>query len=198
MTGLIFIPDITGFTNFVCQVPPEVGAKITKDLLTEIIDNCLADLQLAEVEGDALLFYKLGEPLPLDQILASFRKIATAFNMKYQQLKIQHEVNAGLTLKFILHYGEIDIYHVKSFKKLYGKSLVESHRLLKNGFVGSEYLLITEDYIQALKQPARHSLTSATVTPQRITQHFSNLRNINYYFYDTHVNELQLYCNPTG
>lgn len=39
MKGLIFIPDISGFTNFVNSVDLDVGVAITKDLLNVIVDD---------------------------------------------------------------------------------------------------------------------------------------------------------------
>lgn len=58
MQGLIFIPDITGFTNFVRKIDIDLGVSITRDLLNEIIDNNDMELELSEIEGDALLFLK--------------------------------------------------------------------------------------------------------------------------------------------
>ncbi|MHA4844597.1 DUF2652 domain-containing protein [Flavitalea antarctica] len=192
MKGLIFIPDISGFTNFVCHVRPTIGARITKGLLTEIIDNSLPDLKLAEVEGDALLFYKFGDPLPMNEILSSFRQMANAFRVKYHAFKLKYKVDASLSLKFILHFGEIDIYQIGNFEKLYGRTLVESHRLLKNGFVGSDYLLITEDYIEAANLVLRNQQTNEEDKPERITQHFTDLRDINYYFYNENHGDVAL------
>ncbi|RYY31479.1 MAG: DUF2652 domain-containing protein [Chitinophagaceae bacterium] len=182
MKGLIFIPDISGFTNFVCMVPPEAGAAITRELLNEIIDHSPSELMLAEVEGDALLFYKFGEPYPITAILDSFEKIARAFSLKFRSLKLLYNIPVNLSIKFILHYGEIDVYTVKSFEKLYGRAIVESHRLLKNNFKGTDYLLITEDYLRACEL---NPYTSGTFfnRPQKVTKHLRDLRDINYYFY---------------
>jgi uncharacterized protein DUF2652 len=182
MKGLIFIPDISGFTEFVWNVPQKTGAAITRELLNEIIDNSLPGLKLAEVEGDSLLFYKLGAPYPLAQMLDLFKKMAAAFTARYHSLQLLYNVKASLSIKFILHYGDIDTYKIRRFEKLYGKAVVESHRLLKNGFNGSDYLLITEDYLSASESPL-DSLNHFTIRPERVTQYFSNLRDINYFFY---------------
>lgn len=181
MKGLIFIPDISGFTDFVWKVPAEAGAAITRELLNEIIDHSLPELKLAEVEGDALLFYKFGTPYPLPLILDSFEKIGAAFTKKYRSLKVLHNVDAHLSIKFILHFGDIDTYKIRSFEKLYGKAIVESHRLLKNDFGGTDYLLVTEDYLRACDSD--QSPTEPILRPQKVTMNFDHLGNMNYYFY---------------
>ncbi|HTF31259.1 MAG TPA: DUF2652 domain-containing protein, partial [Flavitalea sp.] len=139
---------------------------------------------LSEIEGDALLFYKLGDPLPIRVVLGLFKQMSLAFRRKYQQLRLKYNVKASLSLKFILHYGDIQVYCLKGFEKLYGVTLVESHCLLKNGFAGSDYLLITEDYIQAVdKQEDSKSIITWDIS-KRTSQSFLNLREINYYFFD--------------
>jgi len=59
MQGLIFIPDISGFTNFVKNIDIDLGVSITSDLLNGIIDNNPLDLDISEIEGDAVLYYRL-------------------------------------------------------------------------------------------------------------------------------------------
>ena len=55
MKGLIFIPDISGFTNFVKKIDDELGWKITRELLIEIIESNPLYLEISEIEGDAVL-----------------------------------------------------------------------------------------------------------------------------------------------
>ena len=63
MKGLIFIPDISGFTNFVKKIDIELGRKITRELLIEIIESNPLYLEISEFEGDAVLYYKQGKPI---------------------------------------------------------------------------------------------------------------------------------------
>jgi hypothetical protein len=87
MKGLIFIPNISGFTDFVCNVRAKTGVNITQELMKEMIDHSPPGLKLAEIEGDALLFYKLGKSYPVELFIESFKKMAVAFADKYQALK---------------------------------------------------------------------------------------------------------------
>ena len=183
MKGLIFIPDITGFTNFVKQIEIDLGVSITRDLLTEIIDNNDLGFELLEIEGDAVLFYKEGKPVPLPQIFLCIKKMYQAFTRKYEYLRLKYNIRSELTLKFILHYGDMNCYYLKGFKKLYGQTIIESHRLLKNGSDHASYILITEDYTDALLSENGDCIQRNWDLTYRSSQFFSDLREISYYLF---------------
>src|SRR6478752_5386023 len=128
MKGLVLIPDISGFTNFVKGVDLNLGVSITQELLNEIIDNNELGLELSEIEGDAILFFKSGQPLPLHKVFEGLKKMHEAFDRRYLMLKAEYKLKSALSLKFILHYGEMNVYYIKGFKKLYGQIIIESHR----------------------------------------------------------------------
>ena len=56
--GLIFIPDISGFTRFINETDIEHSRLIIQELLELLINENKINLQISEVEGDAILFYK--------------------------------------------------------------------------------------------------------------------------------------------
>ena len=56
--GLLFIPDISGFTRFVNEVEIEHSRFIIQQLLETLIRANDSNLQISEIEGDAILFYK--------------------------------------------------------------------------------------------------------------------------------------------
>jgi hypothetical protein len=185
MQGLIFIPDISGFTNFVKNIDIDLGVSITSDLLNEIIDNNPLDLDISEIEGDAVLYYKLGKPIPLQQIFNGFQHMYEAFDNKYQRWKLLYNIQADLSLKLIVHYGDIIVYDIKGFKKLYGETVIESHRLLKNGSDATEYMLITEDYLNALQQNISDVLSTDYQHNSYTSQLYSGVKKIAYYFFST-------------
>jgi len=57
--GLLCIADISGFTHFVRNTDLESGSSITQALMKAIIDSNILGLQVSEIEGDAVFFYKL-------------------------------------------------------------------------------------------------------------------------------------------
>ncbi|MDQ2721423.1 MAG: DUF2652 domain-containing protein [Bacteroidota bacterium] len=183
MQGLIFIPDISGFTNFVKNIDIDLGVSITKDLLNVILDNNSLDLDISEIEGDAVLFYKIGQPISLEKVFNCFRRMYEAFNTNYQHCKLLYNLRTNLSLKLVVHYGNIIVYDVKGFKKLYGETIIESHQLLKNGNGASEYILITKDYVKALQQNISKVLVNDFKYNTCSSQLYTGIKKIAYYFF---------------
>lgn len=149
--GLVFIPDISGFTEFVNQIEIDHGRLIIKELLEIIIDANEAGLEISEIEGDAILFYRFGQQPTMQEIYRQVEKMFCAFhqslkeyeNRRYCQCKAC--LSAGkLTLKVVSHYGEFTTYDVRNFKKLIGRDVIVAHRLLKNDIDSHEYWLVTD------------------------------------------------------
>jgi hypothetical protein len=139
---------------------------------------------LSEIEGDALLFYRIGRPIPLATVLNAFYQIYEGFKIKYNSLQKMYDVDIELSLKFILHYGEMSVYDIKGFRKLYGQTIIESHRLLKTGINEMNYILITEDYMKALKLPGKGPGSRDGFIGPLFSQFFSDLREIGYYYFN--------------
>ena len=59
--ALFFIPDISGFTEFVHNTAINHSKHIISELLEILIDSNRSNFKLAEIEGDALFFYKVQE-----------------------------------------------------------------------------------------------------------------------------------------
>src|SRR4051812_47668666 len=161
--GLLFIPDISGFTRFVNDKKIKQSRHIIQQLLEVLINANESDLEISEIEGDAILFYKFGEPLHLEAIYKQVEKMFCAFH----QLLIAYDhrricqckacVSAiHLTLKIITHYGEFTSYNVKHFSKLIGKDVIVAHQLLKNDIPQHEYWLVTNNLLQE-EQPIEYA-----------------------------------------
>lgn len=159
--GLIFIPDISGFSRFVSEMEIEHSRLIIGELLEILIDANNTNLAVSEIEGDAILFYKFGEPPSLEEVFRQVKGMFEAFhknlmtyeNRRYCQCKACLSA-VDLTLKVITHYGEFTGYKVKDFNKLIGKDIIVAHRLLKNDIANHEYWLVTADLAKS------HSLSN--------------------------------------
>lgn len=184
MQGTIFIPDMSGFTNFVNNINQDIGALVIRDLLNEIITHNPLDVELSEIEGDAILYYKEGAPIAPDDIFAAFKAISEAFNNKYKLLKQQYNLIADLSLKYIVHYGNINVYRINGQKQLYGEAVIESHGLLKNGASSTNYILITEDYFKALHSSAAELNLDDTDFTFYCSEFFTGIRKLGYHFYN--------------
>lgn len=153
--GLLFIPDISGFTRFVNETEIDHSRLIIQELLEILINANTLDLEISEIEGDAILFYKFGEAPQLDALYKQVEKMFVDFhrsiiayeNRRYCQCTACVSA-VRLTLKVITHYGEFTGYNVKNFNKLIGKDIIVAHQLLKNDIPQHEYWLITQDLVR--------------------------------------------------
>ncbi|MEO6732724.1 MAG: DUF2652 domain-containing protein [Ferruginibacter sp.] len=159
--GLIFIPDISGFTRFVNETEIEHSRLIIQELLEILINANESGLEVSEIEGDAILFYKFGEPPTLESLYKQVEKMFCAFHRglisyehnRYCQCR-SCKAAIDLTLKVITHYGEFTGYNVRKFSKLIGRDIIVAHQLLKNDIDLHEYWLITSPLAGENKPPA--------------------------------------------
>jgi hypothetical protein len=152
--GLLFIPDISGFTRFVNETEIEHSRLIIEELLEILISSNQIGLEVSEIEGDAILFYKFGESPDLEALYRQVEKMFCEFHKsivaydhrRFCQCKACISA-IDLTLKVITHYGEFTGYNVRNFKKLIGKDIIVAHQLLKNDIEQHEYWLVTKSLL---------------------------------------------------
>ena len=158
-SSFLFIPDISGFSDFVNKTEIDHSQHIISELLELIIESEFLGLKVVEIEGDAIFFYKREVP-KIDDILSQSEKMFIEFHhhlRKYDVLRICQcgacRSTANLSLKFIAHSGKISFIDVGDFHKPFGKEVIIVHRLLKNSIPDSEYLLITENLLSLKSVP---------------------------------------------
>ncbi|NKI32499.1 DUF2652 domain-containing protein [Croceivirga thetidis] len=156
--SLLFIPDISGFTNFVQTTEVEHSQHVISELLEVLIAANTQQLKLAEIEGDALFFFKENEIPSQEKILAQVETMYTAFYSHLKMLETNRicPCNACATapklqLKIILHCGDLQFLNVQGNRKPFGESVIEAHRLLKNSIEGDNYILISEALAKEIK-----------------------------------------------
>jgi hypothetical protein len=150
--GLLFIPDISGFSRFVTETDISHSRLIIQELLEILINANEMGLEISEIEGDAILFYKFGEPPALEALYRQVEKMFCTFHqslMAYEQHRYCQckacIAASTLSLKVITHYGEFTGYSIKNFNKLIGKDLIVAHQLLKNDIPQHEYWILTRN-----------------------------------------------------
>lgn len=147
--GIILIPDFSGFTEFVFNTKLYTGAYIVRQLLSTLIDVNDQYFEISEIEGDAILFYRYDESPSYQKISGMLWKMRNAFNRKIKELSKSLGTAIDLSLKFIVHYGAFSQYNIGSFRKLYGKTIVEAHQLLKNGWAEQpSYALFSTSFLE--------------------------------------------------
>ncbi len=157
--ALIMIPDISGFTRLVNQTEISHSQIIIAQLLETLLQHTILNLKVSEIEGDAILFYVFNDPPPpLEEVIEQCKIMFQSFHRKLKTFSRKTGCRCGacstlreLTLKFIIHYGELGSVMVGDYCKLFGINLIIAHRLLKNEIPLREYVLFTDKFLNCYK-----------------------------------------------
>jgi len=168
-TGFLLLADISGYTSFlesVAAAHPEMtrpGAEvppaypIMSSLLDVVVERIAPAFQLAEIEGDAVFGYALGDRLAGDAatLLEIVRSTHGAFRERIEEGMVlqRHDCQAciiltSLELKFVVHHGPFVVHRIAGREKLQSPAVNVAHRLLKNSITQQTgcraYLLVTD------------------------------------------------------
>lgn len=150
-SALLFIPDISGFTNFVKATDIQHSQHIISELLEVLLDSNQLGLTMAEIEGDAILFYKEGDLPTAAELMTQAENMFLAFHEHLRYYDTHRICQCGacssasrLSLKFVAHGGQIGFVELKNIRKPHGEDVILVHRLLKNNIENHEYLLLSE------------------------------------------------------
>lgn len=158
-----FIPDISGFSRFVEDTAIEHSIHIIAELLEILLDNNILNLDLVEVEGDALFMFSQND-FSYSEIESQVSAMLNSFREHLYKYEHQRICNCGacanainLRIKFLVHKGRLDFIRVKDIKKPYGQDVNRIHRLLKNDVPLDEYLLMSNPTLEYLKIDAEEA-----------------------------------------
>ncbi len=160
-SATLFIPDISGFTRFVKTTEQEHSRHIIGDLVKLIIRAGKKKFDVAEIEGDAVFFFKDNKKYGVGEIQKISSEIYGLFHDHLKQYEHKRICECGacttaanLELKFVVHYGEISLLdYGNNSGKPFGQSVIEVHRLLKNKIGHQEYVLFSEAFLGVEKLP---------------------------------------------
>jgi len=150
-SSLLFLPDISGFTKFVQNTEVSHSQHIIAELLELLIASNTIDMDLVEIEGDALFFFKAA-PLPTkEEIEAQIERMMTVF---YSHLRLLQKnricpcqaciTAPELELKIIAHCGLVQFMKIQGTEKPFGPEVIQAHRLMKNSVQSDRYVLLSE------------------------------------------------------
>ncbi|MCJ7536954.1 MAG: DUF2652 domain-containing protein [Anaerolineales bacterium] len=141
---IFFIADISSYTRFIVTNEKEMvhSQIIVRDLISTIISEIKAPMQLIRLEGDALFLYvDKGDPLvrwqlvrvTLLEILIEFFRV---FSNKITELTLHKICNCNacnnvdrLKLKVVAHSGKTLFFHINDILELSGTAPIIIHRL---------------------------------------------------------------------
>ena len=149
--AFLFIPDISGFTQFINDRQIQHNHRIVAELLEILIESDRLHLNVNEIEGDAVFFYRLGVPPSVSEIVEQSKNMYLAFHRHLKKYGVSRICNCSacnsagrLTLKTIAHYGTVSFQKIQNREKLFGPDVIKVHRLLKNDVPDHEYILLSE------------------------------------------------------
>lgn len=187
--GMLLIADISGYTGFVHNTDLTTGSNIISELLSSIIDENILDMNIVEIEGDAVFFYRYGTPPSVAQILEQYERMLDSFHKKQIELRYTLDVDLDLTLKMIVHYGEMSEFRIGNFTNLYGQVVIEAHRLLKNSIPGNAYVLLTDELIKASRADVEYDIMYEDIRAVRLCEVYGGLRKMCYTYFDYEMQE---------
>lgn len=186
--GLILIPDISGFTQYMSASSLAHSQANIARLLSSIIDSNKLDLSISEIEGDAILFYKFNENSSFEKLSNQIELMYISFHKTLNEINQLNNCKCGacnllydLKIKFIVHYGEIGSVRVNDACKLFGIDIIIAHRLLKNDLLIKEYALFTES---SLKHYSANSVNNHSdwANPVKAQMFYDHIGEYNFYY----------------
>jgi hypothetical protein len=141
-------------------------------------------MTVAEIEGDAVLFYNDDVPKIAD-LFEQSRQTFLNFHHHLRRYETERICRCGacrtassLTLKFIIHKGIVEKIKVKEHEKLHGPDVILAHRLLKNSIEDNEYILFTDGFETDPELKNRWSIDS-----QKGTDTYDNQNEVGYKYF---------------
>jgi len=148
--SFLFIPDISGFTEFVNETEISHSRHVISELLEIIIGADGLGMRVSEIEGDAVVFFMEDRTPDPRKVVDQARRTFEAFHTHLKRYERDRICPCGacrtthrLSLKMVAHSGPIETLRVQEFEKPYGADVILAHRLLKNNVEDNEYLLVT-------------------------------------------------------
>ena len=195
-SSVICLPDISGFTHFAQQTEISHSKHIISELLEVILHSNNLDLKVAEVEGDAIFFYRENFTPSAEELLGQVSIMFLNFHAHlkyYEHYRICHcgacSTASGLGLKFIVHIGTFTFTTINKIVKPYGKDVILAHKLLKNNIRENEYLLLTENTYDIYTEAAPSFIKDLKQMNEGSTD-YDELGNVRYrYFLLNHLHD---------
>lgn len=160
--AVLVIADISGYTHYMQWNRTHLAhAQLTVAGLLESVIDSGRGLKLAKLEGDAAFFWA---PDGDAKVLVCDRlsRMREAFIARRERFKKDLACECAscaqldnLSLKFVVHQGEVAEQRVKRHVELAGYDVILVHRMLKNTVPVVEYVLMTDPVAACLEEPVR-------------------------------------------
>jgi hypothetical protein len=160
--AVLLIADIGGYTHYMNWNRMHLAhAQQTVAGLLEAVIDAGKGLKLAKLEGDAAFFWA---PDGNAKVLVCERLSRMRQSFLAQRDRFKRDIACDcascsqldkLSLKFVVHQGEVAEQRVKRHVELAGVDVILVHRMLKNSVPVVEYVLMTDPVEACLDEPMR-------------------------------------------
>jgi Protein of unknown function (DUF2652) len=160
--AVLLIADIGGYTRYMNWNRMHlVHAQLTVAALLESVIDAGKGLKLAKLEGDAAFFWA---PDGNAKVLVcdGLSRMRESFLARRERIKKDDFCDCescaqldDLSLKFVVHEGDVAEQRVKRHVELAGVDVILVHRMLKNQVPVLEYVLMTDPVAQSLDESMR-------------------------------------------
>jgi hypothetical protein len=167
--AVLLIADISGYTHYMRWNRTHLAhAQLMVAALLESVIDAGKGLKLAKLEGDAAFFWapdgnaKVVVPDRLSRMREQFlaRRARLKKDIACECASCSQLDN--LSLKFVVHQGEVAEHRVKRHLELAGFDVILVHRMLKNLVPVVEYVLMTDAVEACLDESMRGLCTPLT------------------------------------
>ena len=158
--GSLAIADISGYSSYLTGSELDHAHDVLADLLDTIANEAAAVFTLSKLEGDALFWYRLGEPDPA-LLFPTLEACYSAFRRRLRTIEFETTCRCNacrtiprLDLKVLAHQAEFVLRQIAGTTELVGSDVILIHRMLKNHVtevLGTRaYAMLTEPIATAL------------------------------------------------
>lgn len=160
--AVLVIADIGGYTHYMQWNRTHLAhAQLTVAGLLESVIDAARGLKLAKLEGDAAFFWAPDgdAKVVVCERLSRMREAFVARRERYRKDLACECASCAqldkLSLKFVVHLGEVAEQRVKRHAELAGFDVILVHRMLKNLVPVVEYVLMTDPVVACLDEQVR-------------------------------------------
>lgn len=183
--AFILIPDISGFTHFINHNEIVHSVHIIAELLEAIIEVNTMGLEIAELEGDAIFFYRVGEKPSQEELFEQVKKMYIAFHKQLKLYERDRICSCGacstankLYIKFVSHYGDVVERTIQGHFQLMGADVTLAHKFLKNTIDSDEYILLSDSAVAI----NTNEQIPEWITIEKQSQTYDGVGEVNYSF----------------
>jgi hypothetical protein len=188
--AVLLIADIGGYTHYMHWNRTHLAhAQQTVAGLLEAVIDAGKGLKLAKLEGDAAFFWapdgdaKVLVRDRLSRMRQSFLARRERFKTDITCECASCEQLENLSLKFVVHQGEVAEQRVKRHVELAGVDVILVHRMLKNSVPIVEYVLMTDPVAACLDESMRELC-------KPLIHHFEGIGETSTHYLDLAMSEM--------